>query len=361
MPATGLHRRFVPGRARAALLHGALRLVAEEGLAGEKAARTAMGRVTCTDRNGRSASDAMGRKSKAPRGRPQQAATAGAPVAAQGSRKPTATTRSDLALRGLTVFGLLLTAYLTWGAASGAGAAFCTEGSGCDVVQSSQWSRLLGLPIALWGFALYAVLAWLAWRPGSRVVRWRRLWRMSFLGLAISVYLTVAGWIALQALCMWCLLSLATMLAIFALVQATRPEGAPGVRRGPWLLGNGLVAAGVLVALQVSASGVLERRGDPRLHGLAEHLQRSGVTYYGASWCANCRAQTRRFGAAASRLPYVECSPNGRNGGVAFECISAGITGYPTWIIGGRHYVEVIEPERLAAMTGYDWDAPRRE
>lgn len=303
----------------------------------------------------------MSRRPKARRGKPPHAATGAPPVAAQGGRTPAAATKSDLALRALTGFGLLLTAYLAWVASSGTAAAFCTEGSGCDVVQSSQWSRFLGLPIALWGFGLYAVLAWLAWRPGSRVVRWRRLWRVSFLGLAISVYLTVAGWIALQALCLWCLLSLATMLAIFALVLASRPEGAPGVRRGPWLLGNGLVALGLVAALQVSASGLLERRGDPRLHGLAEHLQRSGVTYYGASWCANCREQSRRFGAAASRLPYVECSPNGRNGGVAFECIGAGITGYPTWIIGGRHYVEVIEPQRLAAMTGYDWEAARGE
>lgn len=303
----------------------------------------------------------MGRKSKARRGKPQHATTAEAPVAAHGGRKPTAVTKVDLVLRALTVLGLLLTAYLTFVATRDTGAAFCTPGSGCDVVQTSQWSRFLGLPIALWGFVLYALLAWVAWRPASRLLRWRRLWRLSFWGLAISVYLTLAGWIALQALCVWCLLSLATMLAIFVVVQGARPDGAPGMRWGAWLLGNGLVALALLAAMHVSANGLLERRGDPRLHGLVEHLERSGVKYYGASWCANCREQTRKFGGAANRLPYVECSPNGRSGGVAFECISERISGYPTWIIGGRHYVEVIEPERLAAMTGYDWDAPRGE
>ncbi|TDK18861.1 Vitamin K epoxide reductase [Luteimonas aestuarii] len=302
----------------------------------------------------------MAKKTKAARHQPQARKPGESTVAHAGKQQPRAS-RVDIALRVLTALGVLLTAYLTWVASSGGGAAFCTEGSACDVVQSSQWSRLLGAPIALWGLGLYAVLAWLAWRPGSRVLRWRRMWRLSFLGLAISVYLTLAGWVALQALCGWCLLSLATMAAIFIVLQATRPDGAPGVRMSSWLLGNGLIALGLLAVLHVSASGLMERRGDPRLHGLAEHLERSGVKYYGASWCANCREQTRKFAGAAGKLPYVECSPNGRTGGVAFECVSERISGYPTWVIGGRHYVEVIEPERLAAMTGYDWDGSRGE
>ena len=251
---------------------------------------------------------------------------------------------------------MLLTGYLSFVAFDGSGAAFCTEGSGCDVVQDSQWSRLFGVPIAAWGFALYALLAWFAWRPAPRGVRWRRIWRLSFLGLVISVYLTLAGGIALQAFCAWCLLSLATMAAIFALVQSSRPDGAPGAPWTTWLLGNGLVALALVATLHVSATGLLQRPEDPRLRGLAEHLHASGAKFYGASWCPDCTAQKKAFGVSAARLPYVECSPNGRNGGVAFECTSAGIGGYPTWVIDGAHHVEMIEPERLAGMTGYDWN-----
>jgi len=301
--------------------------------------------------------DRMTRKSRSKRhksGHPGQRDTAARPAAGVVA---TSASKPDLALRILTAIGLLLTAYLTWVAWNSGSAAFCTEGSGCDVVQGSRWSRFLGLPIAAWGFALYAALAWTAWRPAPRLVRWRRMWRFSFLGLAISVYLTIAGLVALQAVCVWCLLSLAVMTAIFLLVHATRPDGTPGTSWPTWLLGNGLLALGLLAVLQMSAMGLLERREDPRLRALAAHLEQSGVIFYGASWCANCTEQKRLFGAAGKRLPYVECSPNGRNGGVAFECIGAGISGYPTWIIGGQPHVEVIAPERLARMTGFDWEA----
>lgn len=299
----------------------------------------------------------MSRKTRGKRQKPQvsKQGAASAPSLANAVRP----SRVDIALRVLTAFGLLLTAYLTWVATGDSGAAFCAQGSGCDVVQNSQWSRFLGLPITLWGLLVYALLAWVTWRSAPRLTRWRRLWRLSFWGLVISVYLTLAGWIWLDAFCAWCLLSLVTLTAIFVLVHQSRPDSAPGTQWSSWWLGNGLIALAVVAALHVSSSGLLERRGDPRLHALAAHLEQSGAKFYGAYWCPNCTDQKRRFSGAASRLPYVECSPNGRTGGVAFECTSAGVTGYPTWVIGGRHYVEVIEPERLAAMTGFDWQGAR--
>lgn len=298
----------------------------------------------------------MGRTSKSRKRKAPRHGHDAHELPAQARDRASSTTKADLVLRALAVFGLLVTAYLAWVAWRAGGPVLCSEGSGCDLVQGSRWSRFLGLPIAAWGFVLYALLAWAAWRPAPRLLRWRRLWRLSFLGLAVSVYLTVAGLVALRAACAWCLLSLATMAAIFAVVHATRPHGAPGAPWPTWLLGNGLLALGLLAALQLSAMGLLERREDPRLRALAEHLAQADARFYGASWCPNCTEQKRLFGAAAKRLPYVECSPEGRGGGVAFECIGARIGAYPTWVIEGRHYPELMPPERLARLTGFDWD-----
>jgi len=298
----------------------------------------------------------MSRKSGGKRRRsttPRREAGTPSPSAASAA---STLTRTDLALRVLTLGGLLLTAWLTWVAVSGGSVALCAEGSGCELVQGSRWSRFLGLPIAAWGLLLYALLAWTAWRRAPRLLRWRRLWRLAFIGLAVSVYLTVAGLAALQAVCGWCLASLAIMAAVFGLVHASRPDAAPGTPWSTWWLGNGLLALGLLVGLQLSALGLLERREEPRLRALAEHLAETQVKFYGASWCPACNEQKNVFGAAARHLPYVECSPNGRSGGVAFECTSAGVGSYPTWVIDRQHYDGVLAPERLARLSGFDWD-----
>ncbi|MEO8328115.1 MAG: vitamin K epoxide reductase family protein, partial [Nitrospirota bacterium] len=54
----------------------------------------------------------------------------------------------DLLLIILAGAGLMLTAYLTYTASFEVHPAFCSEGSGCDIVQSSRWATFLGMPMA---------------------------------------------------------------------------------------------------------------------------------------------------------------------------------------------------------------------
>lgn len=257
-------------------------------------------------------------------------------------------------------FGLLLTGYLAVVAAGEGATAFCEAGSGCDAVQASAWSSFLGLPMAVWGFGLYALIALAAATGRSEVARWRWLSRWTLLGLAISLFLTVVAWLDVRATCAWCLASLALLAGLFGWVHARRPAGAPGATTPwrNWWLGNGLAALGVLALLGVAGGGLLDRRPeDPRVAGLVDHLNEIGATYYGASWCANCRRQTRLFGASAARLPYVECTPEGRAGPVAQACRRAGVSAYPTWVIHGLHHTGLQRPEQLAQLSGYVWEA----
>lgn len=255
----------------------------------------------------------------------------------------------------LAAIGLSITGYLTVVALAGTQALFCAAGSACEVVQGSRWSILLGVPMALWGFALYALLALSAWRMSNALTRWRRLWLLALAGLTVSVYLTVVAAVELDALCPWCLASLATITAIFLTTTLRRPDGAPGMPWRSWLLNGGAVALTVALALHAYHSGLFRPAEDPRLRALATHLDRSGAKFYGAFWCPKCQQQKRLFGASADRLPYVECSPNGRNGGVAFACVSNEIGGYPTWIIEGQRFEQVLTPEELARYTEFGW------
>lgn len=255
----------------------------------------------------------------------------------------------------LALVGIGITGYLTGIAATGSGTAFCGEGSGCEIVQSSRWSTLLNLPIASWGLALYVVIAITAWTMPPRLKRWRRLSLLALVGVAISAYLTVVGLSYLDAACGWCLASFATITAIFVATLLRRPKAAPGGDWKTWSANSAVTAAVVVAALHVWQLDLL-RPENPRLKAIAEHLAQSEANFYGAYWCPACQAQKRKFGASAKRLPYVECTPNGRGGGLSDACAAQNITRYPTWIIDGRRFAGVVlEPTDLARYSGFQW------
>jgi hypothetical protein len=56
---------------------------------------------------------------------------------------------------------------------------------------------------------------------------------------------------------------------------------------------------------------------------------------------------------SASRLPYIECSPNGQGQPQATVCKEANITTYPTWVINGKRYEEVLSLQGLAESAGF--------
>ena len=257
----------------------------------------------------------------------------------------------------LALIGVMVTGYLTWSAWTSNTPAMCSAGSGCDVIQQSQWSTLLGLPLSLWGFGLYALIAAVGfYGKTTSLKRWRHLWRLSLLGMVISLGLTLVGLLSLKAACAWCLLSLAIITTLFVLVHLKKPDAAPGTAWRKWWLGNGVLALLVLGAMAAyHHNDLLQRPEDPQAMALAIHLQETGAKYYGASWCQNCRKQTSLFGPSAHRLPYVECAPGGPNARMSMVCSSANVTGYPTWIIDGRSYEGVQALPQLAALSGFEW------
>jgi uncharacterized membrane protein len=256
----------------------------------------------------------------------------------------------------MSSLGMVLTGYLTWAAVTHGAVQGCAVGGGCDVVLTSRWATLLGVPTSLWGFFGYAALAAIAFVP--RVDRhWLWALTVAVFGACYSIYLTIVSLTILQSACPYCLTSLALMTAILGLVVWQRPVE---IAHRSWV---GLVApravAAAVVVLLVHASYVApqpEPTGpeDPMVRALAEHLSDKGVLFYGASWCPHCQEQKRLFGASASRLPYVECNLAGPNAPQASACSLAGVRTYPTWVINGRPIVgQVMTLAQLADATGF--------
>ena len=136
------------------------------------------------------------------------------------------------------------------------------------------------------------------------------------------------------------------------LLLDVRPDATPRIEET-----TGLYHVAILVPDRAVLGGVLDRRPEnPKVASLVEHLQDTGARYYGASWCGSCARQNRLFGASAARLPYVECSPQGRGGPIARECREAGVASYPSWEINGLLHTGVQTPQDLARLSGFDWD-----
>jgi uncharacterized membrane protein len=252
---------------------------------------------------------------------------------------------------GLAAAGGAIAAYLGVTKLVNATPLLCGAGGACDVVQGSRYAVLLGVPTALWGVGLYALVGLLAAWP---LAPWRWLWSfvLAVAGVAFSAYLTGVSLHVLGAACGWCLASTAFMLAVFVALVRRRPVA--GARR-VWLRPIRLTVLGSLVALAtVGLSFALFSAAATSANheALARYLAVTGARFYGAYWCPACREQKALFGDAADELPYVECDPRGV-GARPDQCAQAGVRAYPTWVIDGRRHEGVASPETLARLSGF--------
>ena len=256
----------------------------------------------------------------------------------------------------LALLGMIVTGYLTYSAWQQKLVAGCAVGSACDVVLNSRWSTLFGMPISLWGFLTYALLAAIAWNKNA-ADQWRWAWVVSLFGMLYSLYLTSISYIELQAFCPYCLTSLSLMTAIFITVTFQKPANLPQFSWGPWVAKSVGATVVIIIALHLHYAGYLGKTAgpeDPWIRGLAEHLSRTDAKFYGASWCPHCNDQKALFGSSVKRIPYVECSPGGSQAPQAKECKEKNVQSYPTWLINGQRFTGVLALDDLARYSKYN-------
>jgi uncharacterized membrane protein/thiol-disulfide isomerase/thioredoxin len=142
--------------------------------------------------------------------------------------QPLTAAASSLLIPALAVLGLAVSAYLAYVEISHT-AAVCGPVGECNVVQTSRYAQIAGIPVAVLGLLNYlGVLAlWAMQRSG--VGRWARPASLALLGLALlgvlfSIYLTLLELFVIHAVCMWCLSSalIATLIMLVVAAQLTR-------------------------------------------------------------------------------------------------------------------------------------------
>jgi uncharacterized membrane protein len=132
-----------------------------------------------------------------------------------------------LAITAITLVGVGIATYLVYVHYSGIQPFCVSGGGGCEKVQTSDYAKLAGIPVAVLGLAGYlAILASLFVRGD--------LGRMAGVAIALSgfgfsMYLTYREIFTIKAICQWCVASavLMTLLAVLTTLRFLKSEPDP--------------------------------------------------------------------------------------------------------------------------------------
>lgn len=291
-------------------------------------------------------------------------------------------------IAAIAILGVIATAYITVAKLTQNSTA-CPAGS-CDLVLSSPYATVFGLPLALFGFLAYASMAAFALAPlainptrqkefRSQVENWT--WLLLLVGaIAMTVfsgYLMYLLFFQIRATCIYCIASaiFSTTLLVLTIVGRNWEDIGQilftGIVVGMiTLIGTLGVYAGVNQPVattpgQNSASlspttpptpgvgwQITTTSGEAEI-ALARHLTQIGAKEYVAWWCPHCHEQKQLFGQQAyAQINHIECAADGQNGRPDV-CQAANVQSFPTWEIKGQLYPGVKSLEELAQLSGY--------
>jgi protein-disulfide isomerase/rhodanese-related sulfurtransferase/uncharacterized membrane protein len=164
-------------------------------------------------------------------------------------------------LLALSLVGLFDSSYLLWVYTSPASPMICLGGgTGCDVVRTSSYSHLLGIPLPAFGVLMYVTLALLIFAESlvaagtAKLIRWA-VTGIAGAGFLFSLYLSGIEAFVLHAWCTWCMISAGSVTLIFALALLVTVRAAPHPEPGAALAWARRYFAICVVALVVGAPG----------------------------------------------------------------------------------------------------------
>jgi uncharacterized membrane protein len=130
----------------------------------------------------------------------------------------------------LSVIGLGIAIYLTYVHYSGT-QPLCTAGGSCLKVQTSQWSKLVGIPVSLLGLIGYIGIVASLLAPDGEEAQLATL-GLTLVGFGFSAYLTYRELFSIHAVCEWCASS-AVILTLLLIGSVTRYLLGPTVPETP--------------------------------------------------------------------------------------------------------------------------------
>ena len=94
------------------------------------------------------------------------------------------------------------------------------NGGGCEIVQTSEYSKLAGVPVALIGLIGYVAILASLLAPETESTRFVTV-ALTVVGFGFSMYLTYRELFTIHAICEWCVGS-ATIMTILMILTGVR-------------------------------------------------------------------------------------------------------------------------------------------
>lgn len=240
--------------------------------------------------------------------------------------------------------GLGIMSYLTYTHFANA-QSFCdfTTEVSCDVVTTSIYSELFGIPMSILGMGYFTLILLLAafYKKDSF---FRAALFITIFVLVPSFYLTLMEVIVIDSFCVLCETSKVLMLLIAGLSLAhVIKKKIFSFRDIAPILIAGILVSGITYFAQ-QGGGTKKDYSE-----LISCLNEKGVVYYKSVRCSNCRRQEKLLGIAYPKLNAVECHPDGEDPRPQL-CLEKNVTKTPTFILE-RDGIEVKRAEGIQQVN----------
>lgn len=249
-----------------------------------------------------------------------------------------------IAIAGIAIMGYLT--YIHYANVQ----SFCdiSQEVSCDVVTTSIYSELFGIPVSVLGIFYFITVLWLIFYAKAERA-YRGILLLTAFALMPSLYLSLTEYVFIKSVCVLCETSKLLMLAILiaSFIEARRTARVDFRFIAPALIA-GIVAAAVMYFAQ---TGTVVKKD---YTSLVECLNSKEVVYYKSERCANCRRQEKLLGDAYKKLNSVECHPEGKNPQPEL-CLKKGVTKTPTFLIepDGQETKRVVGLQRVEELAKF--------
>lgn len=227
----------------------------------------------------------------------------------------------------LTLIGIGIMGYLTYIHYANA-QSFCdlSETVSCDIVTTSIYSEIFGIPISFAGLGYFAfVLALLSFNKSKKLYHY--IFYLTILMIIPSLYFSLLEVTVIKAVCILCEGSKVLMFLILGLSFYNARKVSPITFR--------MIAPLVITGLTLSVVIFFMQTGNTVKKDYTKFvscLNEKGITYYKSVKCNNCKRQEKLFGAAIKNLNSIECHPEGKDPKPEL-CLAKKISKTPTFIL----------------------------